>query len=357
MHPSTNTSIAVKPTSSVLKSVATSIAVNPTSSVLKSVATSIAVNPTNISGSTSAAGTIAAVAAPLIAGIGIIVVIIAIIACKIVRKPKPGEVIALNVFPPSQDIKQNKLPPDDDVERNKLPPGEDRVQWDELPPGEDRVQRDELPPGEDRVQRDELPPGEDRVQRDELPPGEDRVQRDELPPGEDRIQRDELPPGEDGDQTPVIRPPVLLAYSPQSPEREIRRLMQCLVKGLSVYGIDVTSHDLRSPRGSLSQWVEKEYQKAVAVLVVCNEQLHQDWHHQCSSTHPLVPALRHFINASVGKPADFSKIAVVLLQDSYKTYIPALLDSSKLSTTEQFSVDKVKDIAYFVKNTPRFAKP
>ena len=126
------------------------------------------------------------------------------------------------------------------------------------------------------------------------------------------------------------------------------------MKGLrQLYGIEVTSHDFWSQRGILPQLVAMEYRKAAAVLVVCNQQLFHEWHHQGGSEYPLVPVLKHFIYSSVGKK-DFAKLAVVLLRTSDRRFIPEELDSH---CTRRYTVDRVQDIASFVKGEPRFAKP
>ena len=147
--------------------------------------------------------------------------------------------------------------------------------------------------------------------------------------------------------------PVLLVYSPESPEKEKQVLMEILVKGLKPYDIDVTSHDVWSPRGSLSEWVAQQFQRATAVLVVCNQHLFQEWQGS-GSTHTLVAALKQLLHASVGT-SEFSKIAVVLLKAKDKEFIPTLY----LRGTKQFTVhvDMVEDIARFIKEIPVYAKP
>lgn len=132
--------------------------------------------------------------------------------------------------------------------------------------------------------------------------------------------------------------------------------MEIIVKGLKPYDIDVTSHDVRSPRGCLSEWVEEQFQLAQAVLVVCNQDLHQEWHAQQGrgSTHTVVAALKQLVHTTVGA-SQFSKIAVVLLKATDEQFIPSLY----LKGTRRFTVqvDKLEDVARFVKEVPVYAKP
>ena len=128
-------------------------------------------------------------------------------------------------------------------------------------------------------------------------------------------------------------------------------LLQLVVKGLSQCNIDVT-HTGEVQRGNVPEWLEKEFQRAVAVLVVCNQQLHQEWNQQGRGS--VIAALRHLIYAFVGKP-DIYKTAVVLLRANDDSFIP----TSYLEDTRRFIVnkDKVEDIAHFVKEIPLYAKP
>ena len=142
--------------------------------------------------------------------------------------------------------------------------------------------------------------------------------------------------------------PVLLIYSPESPEKETQVLMELLVKGLKCYDIDVTSHDWFL-RGSLPEWVAWHFQRATAVLVVCNQHLLLEWEQGGGF---VVAALKQLVYASVGR-SELSKFAVVLLRETDGQYIP----TPYLKNTPQFTVDKVEDIARFVKKQPLYAKP
>ena len=158
-------------------------------------------------------------------------------------------------------------------------------------------------------------------------------------------------------------PLVLVIYSPNSPEKDKRVVMEQLVRNL---GKHCTTECYDSSRSSLRQnvsaWLENISEKASVILCVCDAQFKKEWCSGSFTERPTAPewtgvslifSLGQLAYATLSKSIPLSrKFAVVLLRQSDQQHIPEYL-----SGTKQFLVDEVEEIARFVHEIPKCVKP
>lgn len=153
---------------------------------------------------------------------------------------------------------------------------------------------------------------------------------------------------------PVPQPPprAMIVFSPNSPEEEEKCILQFLVRDLRNRDIETSCHVLQSPRGSLANWVIREFEGAVAILCVCNSSLYQEWEGQNSGRECcVVHALKQLVHGAITHGQDIScKIAVIKLFQSHFIYIPSILQSCR-----DYMVSDTDGIAKFVKEQPPYS--
>lgn len=146
-------------------------------------------------------------------------------------------------------------------------------------------------------------------------------------------------------------PSCFVVYSHNTPPEEKEVILQNLIKGLSVYGIETTSHDWVG-RAMLPFWVETILTNASVVLCVCNRAFHQEWLYSEASDRAVVHSVKHLLGADLCQSKEVAKkYAVVLMKRSHQQFIP----SYYLKGCRQFYVTDVSDIAHFIKNVPVYS--
>ena len=144
-------------------------------------------------------------------------------------------------------------------------------------------------------------------------------------------------------------PPVLVIYSPDSPEKDQQLALQHLVRGLSKYHIQIKCHDCSYIRQSAPVWLQEEFRRASTILCVCNAQFQREWDQKTTSYFPLVSSLRELVYGLLSQSISLSKkFAIVLLRESDYKHIPC----DYLQNTKTFLVTDVEDIALFVREIP-----
>ena len=159
-------------------------------------------------------------------------------------------------------------------------------------------------------------------------------------------------------------PLVLVIYSPNSPEIDKNVVMEYLVRNLGKHCTQTECYDSSrsSLRQNVSAWLENISKKASVILCVCDAQFKKEWSQQSFTERPtasewtgvsLIFSLGQLAYAMLSKSIPLSrKFAVVLLRQSDQQHIPVYL-----SSTKQFLVDQVEEIAQFVHEIPKCVKP
>ena len=158
-------------------------------------------------------------------------------------------------------------------------------------------------------------------------------------------------------------PLVLVIYSPNSPEKDKRVVMEQLVRNLARHCTTECYDSSRSSlRQNVSAWLENISEKASVILCVCDAQFKKEWCSGSFTERPTAPewtgvslvfSLGQLAYATLSKNIPLSrKFAVVLLRQSDQQHIPEYLSSTKL-----FLVDQVEEIARFVHEIPKCVKP
>lgn len=146
-------------------------------------------------------------------------------------------------------------------------------------------------------------------------------------------------------------PSCFVVYSHNTPLEEKEVILQNLIKGLSDYGIEATSHDWVG-RAMLPFWVETVISNAAVVLCVCNRAFHQEWLCSETSDQAVVHSVKQLLGAELCRSRDLAtKYAVVLMKRSHQQFIP----SHYLEACRQFYVTDVTNIAHFIKNVPLYS--
>lgn len=146
-------------------------------------------------------------------------------------------------------------------------------------------------------------------------------------------------------------PSCFVVYSQNTPPEEKEVILQNLIKGLSDYGIEATSHDWVG-RAMLPFWVETVINNAAVVLCVCNKAFHQEWLCSETSDQAVVHSVKQLLGAELCRSKDLAKkYAVVLMKRSHQQFIP----SHYLEACRQFYVTDVTNIAHFIKNVPLYS--
>ena len=146
-------------------------------------------------------------------------------------------------------------------------------------------------------------------------------------------------------------PSCLVVYSQNTPSEEKEVILQNLIKGLSDYGVEATSHDW-SGRAMLPFWLEANLTNASVVLCVCNNAFHQEWLCSEPTDHAVVHSVKQLLGAELCQNKDVtSKYAVVLMKRSHQQLIP----SQYLKACRKFYVTDVTNIAHFIKNVPLYS--
>ena len=69
---------------------------------------------------------------------------------------------------------------------------------------------------------------------------------------------------------------VLALYSQQTPENEMQTINRLLVGGLKQFHIEVETPGTALPRQLSREWIEQRVKTSQAVLLVCNQQFHEE---------------------------------------------------------------------------------
>lgn len=145
--------------------------------------------------------------------------------------------------------------------------------------------------------------------------------------------------------------PVLVVFSPRTPQLETQAIMHSLVKILrDSYGIESHIPELHLPRGNLFDWISDHHEKAHAVFCVCNKYFHEDWN-QLVNLENHLKVVYCFKTLFQGH-MDWDKYAVVLTDSSDRVYIPPYLKDRRT-----FRVNDHEGIARFARNIPAVATP
>ena len=149
--------------------------------------------------------------------------------------------------------------------------------------------------------------------------------------------------------------PVLVVFSPRTPELESQTIMQCLVSDLSEssYGIESSTLGMGQLRQNPYDWIEEWHGKASAVLCVCNKEFLEDWTDAVAdvdSKPQVVRGLKRLFEGDLQRGAsDTNNYAVVKMKVTDDQFIPPLLRHRPV-----YMYHEVERIARFAHNVPQY---
>ena len=151
---------------------------------------------------------------------------------------------------------------------------------------------------------------------------------------------------------PVEKPntdiPVLVVYSPRTPEIERKAIQQSLVFNLrDQYGIVSHAPELRNEKHSLYDWITEHHERAHAVLCVCNRYFYEEWNTEANpETNPSVVYLfKSLFKGNIHS----NKYAVVLTDVADNVYVPP-----HLKHRQKYMIDDGEGITRFARDLCRF---
>lgn len=186
---------------------------------------------------------------------------------------------------------------------------------------------------------------------------------DKEPP---KVQPGGRPPHTEPHKTLNTEHSVFLLYSPFSPEKEVRVILQRVYVPLRQYFAVTKPDDYMRSEGTQALWLSNNISKASAVLCVCNETFWDEWD-RTKQASVEVNTLRQLVAGAVTHDHRVSKYALVCLSQIARSYyIPQLLlnskyfemtDTCKAGDYEHCDADLIKEMVQFVKETQKYVLP
>ena len=157
--------------------------------------------------------------------------------------------------------------------------------------------------------------------------------------------------------TPPLPPtpcPVLVVFSPRTPELETGTIRQCLVTDLGRYGVDSSTLGMGQLRQSETDWITEQHKRVSAVFCVCNQQFLDDWNETSANLRhnhnpPIVHTLKLLFHGDLPRRSEGTeKYAVVLMRPEDNQYIPSLLKHRPI-----YMYEDVESLARFAHNVAK----
>ena len=147
---------------------------------------------------------------------------------------------------------------------------------------------------------------------------------------------------------PILNIPVLLVYSPRTPEVERKAIQQTLVFDLrDQYGIASHAPELRNEKHSLYDWMTEHHERAHAVFCVCNRYFYEEWNQTANLENN--PSAVYLFKSLFEGNINSDKYAVVLTDVADNTYVPPLL-----KCRQKYMIDDLVGITRFARDLRHF---
>ena len=142
--------------------------------------------------------------------------------------------------------------------------------------------------------------------------------------------------------------PVLVVYSPRTPEVERKAIQQTLVFDLrDQYGIASHAPELRNEKHSLYDWMTEHHERAHAVFCVCNRYVYEEWNQTANLENN--PSVVYLFKSLFEGNIKSDKYAVVLTDAADSMYVPPLLRHR-----QKYAIDDPVGITWFARDLCHF---
>ena len=160
--------------------------------------------------------------------------------------------------------------------------------------------------------------------------------------------------------SPVTSAKVFIINSPQSSDEDLR-LVRNLCHNLADNAVEAIAYDYceSGPRQSgIHEWMENNFVECDMILIVCNESFYDAWNSNDSEQNAVVSASKQLLQGHLISGENISKLAVVLLREHDRQYIPSLYPRN-VTTFVVFSDGHCneEDLVRYIIQVPRFIKP
>ena len=142
--------------------------------------------------------------------------------------------------------------------------------------------------------------------------------------------------------------PVLVVYSPRTPEVERKAIQQTLVFDLrDQYGIASHAPELRNEKHSLYDWMTEHHERAHAVFCVCNRYFYEEWNQTANLENN--PSAVYLFKSLFEGNIKSNKYAIVLTDTADSMYVPPLLRHR-----QKYAIDDPVGITRFARDLHHF---
>ena len=160
--------------------------------------------------------------------------------------------------------------------------------------------------------------------------------------------------------SPVTSPKVFIINSPQSSDEDLR-LVRNLCHNLADNAVEAISYDYCESGPSQSgihEWMENNFVECDMILIVCNKSFYDAWNSNDSEQNAVVSASKQLLQGHLISGENVSKLAVVLLREHDRQYIPSLYPRN-VTTFVVFNDGHCneEDLVRYILQVPRFIKP
>ena len=160
--------------------------------------------------------------------------------------------------------------------------------------------------------------------------------------------------------SPVTSAKVFIINSPQSSDEDLR-LVRNLCHNLADNAVEAISYDYCESGPSQSgihEWMENNFVECDMILIVCNKSFYDAWNSNDSEQNVVVSASKQLLQGHLISGENVSKLAVVLLREHDRQYIPSLY-LRNVTTFVVFNDGHCneEELVRYILQVPRFIKP
>ena len=160
--------------------------------------------------------------------------------------------------------------------------------------------------------------------------------------------------------SPVTSAKVFIINSPQSSDEDLR-LVRNLCHNLADNAVEAISYDdceSGPSQSGIHEWMENNFVECDMILIVCNKSFYDAWNSNDSEQNAVVSASKQLLQGHLISGENISKLAVVLLREHDRQYIPSLY-LRNVTTFVVFNDGHCneEDLVRYILQVPRFIKP
>ena len=162
--------------------------------------------------------------------------------------------------------------------------------------------------------------------------------------------------------SPVASAKVFIINSSQSTDEDLR-LVRHLCHNLGEHEIEPITYEYSMcecgpEQSGIYHWMEHNFTKCDMTLFVCNKCFYDAWNNNVSEQDAIISASKQLLQGHLTSSDNISKLAVVLLREHDRQYIPSLY-LNNLTTFTVFSDGQCDDenLVRYILQVPRFIRP